>query len=530
MAQNLPFLLIILDGLANNPNPKGNAVTSAKKPTLDRLAASCPKTELVTWGPRVGLPEGQMGNSEVGHLNLGGGRIVKQELTRIDEAVHEQRLASLPELKSFLESTKSSPQAALHLIGLASTGGVHSSLEHLIALTRAALESGVSRVYLHCITDGRDRPTDASLQDVQRLQDALSKELAPFRSKAEFGIVSLIGRYYAMDRDKRWERTGKALRLFVQGDGKTFHDPMTALREELASGKTDEFHEALRAADSAFHRSTRIQEGDSVLFFNFRADRMRQIVSCLLPESEGGRPDDEALHGLRPKNVRLATLTEYDSRFKTSILFPPHFVKNHLGEILSQAGLSQLRLAETEKYAHVTYFFNGAVEAAYPGEERLLVQSPRDVATYDLKPSMSAVEVTDTLIAKLQTSTPDVCIVNFANCDMVGHTGSFEAAVKAVETVDTCLGRILDELEKHKGTAIITADHGNADQMVDYETGAPHTFHTMYPVPLYLFGDSLKGRSLRSGGALCDVAPTICEIIGIPQPQEMSGKSLLEAR
>ena len=529
MAKNTPFILFILDGLANNPNPKGNAVMLAKKPTLDRLSATCPKTELVTWGPRVGLPEGQMGNSEVGHLNLGGGRIVKQELTKIDEAVDKNELSSIPELESFFEQTKSSPNSALHLIGLASTGGVHSSLEHLIALTKAALESGLSRVYIHCITDGRDRPTDASLQDVQILQDALKGELSKHRDHAEFGIVSMIGRYFAMDRDKRWERTGKALRLFTKGEGKPFTDPIQALKDELAAGTTDEFHNAMFLKPGIMKRSPCIQSGDSVLFFNFRADRMRQIVSCLLEPSLGGRPEDEETKGLRPENLRVASLTEYEKALRTLVLFPAQYVHNHLGEIIAQAGLRQLRVAETEKYAHVTYFFNGAVESAYPKEERLLVQSPKDVPTYDKKPEMSAYQVTEALLEKLRERAFDVCIINFANCDMVGHTGSLEAATKAVETVDECLGKILSELELQQGTAIVTADHGNADQMIDYTTGAPHTFHTMYPVPLFLVGKQVAKYTLRNGGALCDVAPTICELLGIEKPSEMTGSSLLQS-
>lgn len=526
MANNVPFVLVILDGLADNPNPKANAVAMAKKPTLDSLA-SCPRTELVTWGPRVGLPEGQMGNSEVGHLNLGGGRIVQQELTRIDEAVSTRALTKVPALGTLFEQVKSNPMAALHLIGLTSTGGVHSSVEHLLALIAAALESGVSRVYIHAITDGRDRPTDASLQDVQHLCDFLKKDCARFKASAEFGVATMVGRYFAMDRDKRWERTGKAMRLYTQGEGEPFLDPMEALRKRIAAGETDEFHEPLAAAPGTFKRASTIQPGDGVLFFNFRADRMRQIVSAFLPPELGGRPADSDTASLRPAGLNIVTLSEYDASYKVPVLFPPTFVKNHLGEVLSAAGLTQLRAAETEKYAHVTYFFNGAVEAPYAGEERLLVPSPRDVATYDLKPQMSANELTDAVIATIKEKSPDVIILNYANCDMVGHTGVLEAAVAAVETVDRCLGRILATIDSLGGTAIVTADHGNADQMVNYETGAPHTFHTMYPVPLYLVGKPFAGRTLRPGGALCDVAPTICDILGLSKPAEMTGISLL---
>ncbi len=526
--KNLPFLLVILDGLANNPSDRSNAVENADTPVLDRLRATCPKTELVTWGPRVGLPEGQMGNSEVGHLNIGGGRIVKQELTRIDEVAENRAFSEIPTLRKLFNDVSQSKDAALHLIGLASTGGVHSSLKHILELVRSALEAGVSRLYIHAITDGRDRPMNASLQDIGRLQEFLQTDCRVYRDRAEFGIASLIGRYFAMDRDNRRERTVKALRLYTKGEGKPFTDPLGALKEELDAGKTDEFHEPMFASRETFKRAPVIQSGDGVLFCNFRADRMRQIVSCFLPVEKGGLDGVPEITELRPSPLSIATLTDYDSDFKVPNLFPPHFVKNHLGEVLSNAGLTQLRIAETEKYPHVTYFFNGAVEEPYRGEDRLIIPSPRDVPTYDHKPEMSAYEVTEAFLKRLESDPPDVTILNFANCDMVGHTGNYAAAKKAVETVDECLGRLLAAVESKGGTAIVTADHGNADQMVDYVTGEPHTFHTMYPVPLFLVGKALSNCTLRSGGALCDVSPTICEIIGVEEPGEMTGVSLIQ--
>ena len=517
-----PFLLAILDGLAINPNPKGNALFSARTPTIHHLLATCPHTTLCTFGPRVGLPEGQMGNSEVGHLNIGGGRIVQQELTKINFAIANKELGALPMVQSMFESLKADSNKALHLMGLVSRGGVHSSLDHLLALIRTALDSGVKRIYVHVITDGRDRPPTASVEEVGALEEQLSAWRKEFGPGLELQIVTIIGRYYAMDRDKRWERTELAYDLYTQGTGDAFSDPIDALKAEHAAGLTDEFFKPL-ASSAKLSRPWTVRDGDAILFFNFRADRMRQIVRTFFAS------EFKDFHRkIHPKLSTILTLTEYEEDFPVETLFPPLSVKNHLGEVISHAGLKQLRIAETEKYAHVTYFINGGVEEALPGETRVMIPSPRDVATYDLKPEMSAEGVCEQLMQKIREGNEQVFIVNFANCDMVGHTGNFDAAVKAVETVDNYLGDVLRLIEERGGCAIVTADHGNADQMVDYQTGAPHTFHTTYPVFMILVGKDFENASLRENGALCDIAPTICEILGIRTPPEMTGTSLLE--
>lgn len=499
-----PFLLAILDGLALNPNPKSNAVFQATKPTLDRLFQTCPHTTLVSYGERVGLPHGQMGNSEVGHLNIGGGRIVQQELTRINLAIEKGSLGKMPEL---------SGTGALHLIGLVSEGGVHSSLKHLLALIQTALQQNVKRIFIHAITDGRDRPPAASIEELGELLSAIAQWRKDYPA-CEFGVVDIIGRYYAMDRDKRMERTQLAYDLYTQAIGEKAADALSAISARHRNGETDEFLKPIVLSERTFSRTTTVQANDALLFFNFRADRMRQIVRKFFES---------------PLNLKILTLTEYEADFPVDVMFRPQAVKNHFGQVVSLAGLRQLRIAETEKYAHVTYFFNGGVEEALAGEERMLVPSPRDVATYDLKPEMSAREVTAKLIEKLNEKKTDVFILNYANCDMVGHTGNYEAAIKAVETVDECLGKVLAVLDQQGGAAIVTADHGNADQMVDYTTGAPHTFHTMYPVPLIITGSDFKNVKLRDGGALCDIAPTACDILGLKIPPEMTGKSLIES-
>lgn len=519
----LPFLLAILDGLALNPNPRANAVFHAKKPTLDRLFASCPNTTLTTFGLRVGLPEGQMGNSEVGHLNIGAGRIVQQDLTRITFAVEDHQFPSIAPIQAMCATLRAEPNAALHLIGLMSSGGVHSSLEHIVELVRTALDGGVRFIFLHAITDGRDRPPQASLSELRELLDQIQPLVDRAPQKSLCKIVSLCGRYYAMDRDHRWERTGLAYKLFTECAGEPFADPFELIQARHAAGETDEFLKPAAIRGELLPRPASVEDGDSVIFTNFRADRMRQLVPAFLPTS-----DIPMERQKRPRLSHLCTLTEYEKGLPVEVLFPPQRVAHHLGAVVAAAGLRQLRIAETEKYAHVTYFFNGGVEAPCEGEERILVPSPRDVATYDLKPEMSAAGVTEQLIAALKREArPDVIILNFANCDMVGHTGDFNAAVKAVETVDTCLGRILDVLTAAGGTAIVTADHGNADQMVDYETGKPHTYHTTYPVPCLFVGAALAGLTVRDGGALCDIAPTICELLGLDVPPEMTGTSLV---
>ncbi|HMO18146.1 MAG TPA: 2,3-bisphosphoglycerate-independent phosphoglycerate mutase [Oligoflexia bacterium] len=523
MKKHTPFLLAILDGLALNPNAEFNAVRSANTPVLDSLLETCPWTTLTSFGERVGLPHGQMGNSEVGHLNIGAGRVVEQDLSRINRVCSSNLISTLPEFKELLGSLARNNDAALHLIGLASRGGVHSDLSHLVAIVSAAAASGVKKIRIHCITDGRDRPQKMAVVEINELLNQLSVISSDYPA-CDIRISTLIGRYFAMDRDNRSERTDKAYQLFVNGIG-SFGESgiIDALSQSYKEGITDEFIEAWHfsakdKSDSDEHLFVR--NDDVLMFFNFRADRMRQIVSRFMSDTS------LVLSG-------LYTLTEYDESYSCGVIFPTIEIKNYLGKCLSDNGYSQLRIAETEKYPHVTYFLNGGVEVNLPGEERIMIPSPRDVATYDLKPEMSAVELTEKLISRLEAGGIDCIILNFANCDMVGHTGSFLASVKAVETVDRCLGKILDKIRELGGSALITADHGNADQMIDYETGEPHTYHTLHPVPLILFesvvadASGKKVNSLSPDGSLCDISPTILEYLGLPIPSEMTGRSLL---
>ncbi|MCI5065833.1 2,3-bisphosphoglycerate-independent phosphoglycerate mutase [bacterium] len=529
-ADHTPLVLCILDGIGLNPEREGNAVSAAHTPNLDRLLREYPHETLLTSGEAVGLPAGQMGNSEVGHLNIGAGRVVKQSLLRITDGFRDGSVSQLPALSELVEQSKAdeAPLRVLHLVGLWSRGGVHSHLEHLSSLLpllcRAMPEV---TLVLHLVSDGRDVSPHAFLGDIDRLEEVIT----PLRDRVEIG--SLSGRFYAMDRDNRWERTALAYEAIV---GPNTHESFATeneqseifsqLRAEVQRsydrGVTDEFLEPIR-----FTRRTWGRE-DGVLFWNFRADRMRQIVKAF---TQADLPEISE-HLSSPNRTvappgRTLCFTEYDETFSLPILFPPEEISHHLGEVLSQAGLTQLRVAETEKYPHVTYFFNGGEEQLFEGEERIVVPSPRDVKTYDEKPSMSARGVTEVVCKSLKAGSHHCIIVNFANGDMVGHTGNFSAAVEAVEVVDRCLGEILGELERQRGTALIIADHGNAEQMIDPTTGAPHTAHTTFPVPVILVTPSASERKLRQGGALCDVAPTILELLKIAQPPAMTGRSLV---
>ena len=501
-----PLALIILDGFGNNPSDYGNAIHAAKTPNLDKLFETCPHTLIGAFGMDVGLPDGQMGNSEVGHTNIGAGRVVYQELTRITKSISDGDFFQNEALCGAVENCKKNG-SALHLMGLLSDGGVHSHNKHLYGLLKLAKRAGLEKVYVHCFMDGRDVPPSSGKEYVEELM-AKMKEIGVGK------IASVMGRYYAMDRDNRWERVEKAYAAMVYGEGETAECPVCAMEKSYAADVTDEF-----VVPVVCDKDGCIRENDSVIFFNFRPDRAREITRTLVDPDFAGF---ERRNGFFP--LYFVCMTQYDAAMpNVHVAFKPQSLANTFGQYISDHGLTQLRIAETEKYAHVTFFFNGGVEAPCKNEDRALIASPK-VATYDLKPEMSAYEVTDELLARLDSGKYDVVILNFANCDMVGHTGVFEAAVSAVEAVDTCLGKVVDKILSMGGRALITADHGNADQMYEPD-GSPFTAHTTNPVPLLLVGDGT--HTLKEGGRLADLAPTMLEMLGLPQPAEMDGKSLL---
>lgn len=501
-----PLVLMILDGFGINNATVGNAIYSAKTPNIDALMANYPHTKIQASGMDVGLPRGQMGNSEVGHTNIGAGRIVYQELTRITKTVEEGGLSAIPELQKAVANCKEH-DSALHLMGLLSDGGVHSHIQHLFGLLRMAKEQSLCKIYVHCFMDGRDVPPSSGKDYIQQLVDELN-------TLGVGKIATISGRYYAMDRDNRWERVSKAYDAMVNGIGVLESDPVKAMEDSYANGVTDEF-----VVPVVVDAEGTINANDSVVFFNFRPDRAREITRTLVDESFSGF---ERAKGFFP--LCYTCMTQYDATMpNVQVAFHPQSLEDTFGEYISRKGLKQLRIAETEKYAHVTFFFNGGVETVYPGEDRCLINSPK-VATYDLQPEMSAYEVTDALEERLDKY--DVIIINYANCDMVGHTGVFEAAVKAVEAVDTCVGRIVNKTLELGGAVLLTADHGNADQMLA-EDNSPFTAHTTNPVPLLAIG--LGDVKLREGGRLADLAPTMLSVLGLEQPAAMSGQSLIEA-
>lgn len=500
-----PVLLMILDGFGLYKDYPGNAISLAKTENLDKLYETCPHTEIYASEKWVGLPMGQMGNSEVGHLNIGAGRVVFQDLTRIGNDIDNGNFYHNQMFLKAVENAKKN-NSSLHLMGLVSKGGVHSHFKHLLALIDLAKKEGLKKVYIHVITDGRDVSPDASLEDVKELEDYLKKV-------GVGKIADISGRYYAMDRDKRWERIKKYFDLVTEKYENSNPNALDAMKSSYDNGVTDEFIKPVEIDCEG-----KIKDGDSLIFFNFRPDRARQIVRALVDENFDGFPRKE-------KNIFLVTMTQYDDTIPhTNIAYPENRPTNTLGEILEKNHLRQLRIAETEKYAHVTFFFNGGREVMFKGEDRILVQSPK-VATYDLKPEMSAPEITENLIEKLRENIYDCIILNFANPDMVGHTGVIPAAIKAVETVDNCIGKILKEIKKLGGALLITADHGNCDMMLTKDN-KPITSHTTNKVPFILYG--VENVKLRSEGALCDIAPTILELLNIKQPKEMTGKSLIE--
>ncbi|MCF8067702.1 MAG: 2,3-bisphosphoglycerate-independent phosphoglycerate mutase [Desulfobacterales bacterium] len=505
-------MLLILDGWGISSEIEGNAVLQAKTPNLDYLEKSYPSAQLLCFGKAVGLPEGTMGNSEVGHLNIGAGRIVYQDLVRINNAIEDGTFSSNENI-SILMNTVKGKGTALHLMGLLSDGGVHSHINHLFALLDMAAAKGLSKVYIHVILDGRDTPPDSGAGYISRLSDYINE-------KNHGKIATICGRFYAMDRDKRWERVEQAYRLYTKGDGNTEKDPVDAVKNAYARGETDEFVKPLSMTDADGRALATIQDDDGIIFFNFRADRAREITRTLTDPSFSEFERDPF-----PNLSGFVCMTLYDQSFTLPMAFSPVHLSAILGEVISNNGLNQLRIAETEKYAHVTYFFNGGEETPFPNEDRCLIPSPRDIPTYDHKPEMSAFEVTEEVIKRIRSDKYDFIVLNFANMDMVGHTGILEAAIKACETVDMCVGKIVDEIMACKGSLLITADHGNSEKMID-ESGKPFTAHSINPVRLILVNNDRKSGALDNG-KLGDLAPTILEIMNIEQPEEMTGVSLL---
>ncbi|HYL68642.1 MAG TPA: 2,3-bisphosphoglycerate-independent phosphoglycerate mutase [Candidatus Limnocylindria bacterium] len=511
-----PIVLTVLDGWGYRAETKGNAIALARKPNYDRLLKDFPNTLIHTSGPAVGLPEGQMGNSEVGHLNIGAGRIVRMDITRVDQLISSGEFFRHPLL---LEAMRHGRDRQLHLLGLLSDGGVHSHINHLFALLRMARENKVTHVFVHCFMDGRDTPPNSGIDFLRQLEQKMR----------EYGvgrIATIIGRYYAMDRDNRWERIEKAYRAIVQGDAEAkFADPVAAIRTSYEKGTSDEFvlptviTTEAAPGKPAVPRST-IRDDDAVIFFNFRADRARQTTRALV---EPGFK--EFVDSARPTNLTFVAMTQYEKTWPwLRYIIAPEKLEHILASVFTEMQFKNLRVAETEKYAHVTYFFNGGVEEPFPGEERVLVPSPK-VPTYDLKPEMSAAGVADAVVHAIEKGDFDAIIMNFANADMVGHSGKLEAAIKACETVDECLGRVFQSLHPRGGAWIITADHGNAETMIDPVTGGPHTYHTTNPVPFILVSDDGRAQ-LKTGGSLRDIAPTLLGVIGVPEPGEMTGHDL----
>ena len=503
-----PVAIIILDGFGCRTETMGNAVAQANKPNFDRYMETYPHATLKASGLDVGLPEGQMGNSEVGHTNIGAGRIVYQSLTRIDKAIEDGDFQTNPVLNSTMEQAIEM-NSSLHLFGLLSDGGVHSHINHLIALLKTAKEKGVPNVYVHAFLDGRDVAPDSGLGYVEQLEKAM-KEIGIGE------IATVSGRFYAMDRDKRWERVEKAYNAIFHGEGNFADSAVDAVKNSYELGKMDEFVMPTVIQKNGKPVAT-VEDNDAILFFNFRPDRAIQLSNAVTDEEW-----DHFDRGNRPSNVLLVTMTLYNASIKAEVAFPPIALKNVLGEVLSSHGLQQLRIAETEKYPHVTFFMNGGRNEEFEGESRISIPSPK-VETYDLKPEMSAYEVTDALVADIEADKQDAIILNFANPDMVGHSGMLEPTIKAIEAVDENLGRVVDAIIEKGGYAVIFADHGNADTMIT-PTGEPHTAHTTVPVPVIV---TKKGAELRKDGRLADVAPTMLDLLNIEKPAEMTGESLI---
>ena len=502
-------MLMILDGFGINENENGNAVKLANTPNIDKLMKTCPTTEIYTSGLNVGLPEGQMGNSEVGHTNIGAGRIVYQELTRITKSIEDGDFFSIPEFIEAIENCKKN-NSKLHIMGLLSDGGVHSHMRHLFGLLELAKRRDFEDVYVHCFLDGRDTPPASAEGYIMKLEEKM-------KEKGVGKIATISGRFYSMDRDKRWNRIQKSYDAMVNGIGQKATSAISAIESSYQKEIFDEFVEPTVIVNGDTPIAT-ISKNDSVIFFNFRPDRAREITRVLVDK------DFSEFETKKDLNLFFVCMTQYDETMpNVKIAFKPTTLVNTFGEYISKKGLTQLRIAETEKYAHVTFFFNGGNEKQYPGEDRILIPSPK-VETYDLKPEMSAPEVTQKVVEAIKSKKYDSIILNYANPDMVGHTGSLEAAVKAIETIDECVGKVVDAMNENGGVILITADHGNSEQMIDYTTGEPHTAHTTNPVPLILVG--IENAKLKPG-KLADLAPTMLDIMGLEKPEEMTGESII---
>lgn len=500
-----PVALIIMDGFGYNPDSYGNAIADAKKPNLDKLFAECPHTLIGASGLDVGLPDGQMGNSEVGHTNIGAGRVVYQMLVKISKSIKEGAIRKNPAIVGAVENCVKNG-SALHLMGLLSDGGVHSHIEHLFGLMEMAKDMGVEKIYVHAFLDGRDVPPTSGAEYMEKLVEETQRIGAG-------KVATVMGRFYAMDRDNAWDRVEKAYAAMVYGEGVEGCCPVGAIKKSYEEGVTDEF-----MVPTVLDKEGTIKAGDSVIFFNFRPDRARQITRAFVDPDFTGFPRK---NGFFP--LHFVCMTQYDATMpNVHVAFPPEALTMTMGEYISKNGLTQLRIAETQKYAHVTFFYNGGEEKTFPGEDRILIKSP-DVETFDLKPEMSAYEVTDAVVKAIEEDKYNMIILNYANCDMVGHTGIEEAATKAVEAVGACVGRTVDAILKAGGAALITADHGNAEKMKEPD-GAPFTAHTTNPVPLIVAGYPCK---LRDGGRLADLSPTMLDIMGLPKPPEMDGESLI---
>jgi 2,3-bisphosphoglycerate-independent phosphoglycerate mutase len=506
-------MLIILDGFGVRADKRGNAIAAARKPHLDKIFSAYPTTTIQASGEHVGLPEGQMGNSEVGHLNIGAGRIVYQEYTRISKSIRDGDFFDNPSLRKAYDNAKGAGRA-LHLMGLLSDGGVHSHNTHLYALLEMARQNNLDRVYVHCFLDGRDVPPRSSYLYLAELEDEI-KKIGVGR------IATIAGRYYAMDRDTRWERVQKSYDAMTLGVGASAATSAAAILDAYEKQENDEFvmPRSITGTSDGQNQPVVVNDGDSVVFFNFRPDRAREITRCFVDPDFNGFERTK-----RYENLCYVTMTSYDATMpNVFVAFPPEHLGNTLGEYMSRLGYTQLRIAETEKYAHVTFFFNGGMETPYPGEERALIPSPK-VATYDLQPEMSAYLVADETVKRIESGKYDLIVLNFANPDMVGHTGVMEAAVKAIEAVDVCVGKVVDAVLANGGQVLLSADHGNSDQMLD-ESGGPMTAHTTNPVPLSCI--RADAPQLTDGGSLCDIAPTLLDLMGLEQPTEMTGRSLL---